>query len=259
MIIRLAELPIEGNWNQCLEQAAGASELKPLPDVLLLPELFTIGFALGSIEQNAIDIDELIELPLAEAAKSNGVWIAGGTFPVRTARGIVNMMPVYSDHGELVHTAEKTHLFRNMGEHKAFVPGNPTGVFDLKGVKAGASVCYDLRFPELFRKLALQQAKIMLIPAQWPQARNSIFRSFLKVRSAEAQVFTAGCNLGGSHLGTVYNGGGGVVSPSGSFIHSNELTAHIRDFLMDPDEVEKERQRIDCLLDRRPEVYGGYE
>ena len=259
MIIRLAELPIEGNWNQCLEKAAMASELKPVPDVLLLPELFTIGFAMNSIEQNAIEVDELRELTLSHAAKSNGVWIAGGTFPVRTTRGIINMMPVYNSDGELVHKAEKTHLFRNMGEHAGFAPGTPTGVFDLKGIKAGACVCYDLRFPELFRKLALQHAKITLVPAQWPQIRNGIFRSFLKVRSAEAQVFTAGCNLGGSHLGTVYNGGGGVTSPNGRFVKASELSAHIRDYEIDPGEVETERQRIDCLRDRRPEMYGGYE
>lgn len=259
MIIRLAELPIDGNWDRCLEQAAMASELKPFPDLLLLPELFTIGFALDYIEQSAIGMDELKELPLAETAKRNGVWIAGGTFPVRTPRGIINMMPVFNSYGELVHTAEKIHLFRNMGEHKAFTPGTPTGSFDLKGIKAGACVCYDLRFPELFRKLTLQHAKIMLIPAQWPQVRNDIFRSFLKVRSAEAQVFTAGCNLGGSHLGTVYNGGGGVVSPNGSFLQASELSAHIKDFSLDLDEVHIERERIDCLRDRRPEVYGGYE
>lgn len=259
MIIRLAELPIEGHWNQCMEEAVKASELKPVPDVLLLPELFTIGFALDSIRENALEEGELSDLPLAEAARKNAVWIAGGTFPVRTDIGIVNMLPVFNSKGELVHTTQKTHLFRNMGEHTAFAAGIPAGVFDLKGIKAGASVCYDLRFPELFRKLALHGAEIMLIPAQWPKARNSIFRSLLRARSAEAQVFTAGCNLGGDHLGVSYQGGGGVASPSGDFIQPLEITEHLRDFIVHPEEVQSERSRIDCLSDRRPEVYGGYE
>lgn len=259
MIIRLAELPIEGHWNQCIEEAVKASGLNPVPDILLLPELFTIGFALDSIRENALEIGELADLPLAEAARNNGVWIAGGTFPVRTNRGIVNMLPVYNSDGELVHTAEKTHLFRNMGEHRAFTEGIPTGVFDLKGIKAGATVCYDLRFPELFRELALKGAEIMLIPAQWPQIRNCIFKSLLMARSAESQVFTAGCNLGGEHLGVSYLGGGGVASPSGKLIQPVEVTMHIRDFVVDPDEVRAERSIIDCLSDRRPDVYGGFE
>ena len=259
MVIRLAELPIEGHWNKCMTEAVKASEQKPVPDVLVLPELFTIGFALDSIEENALEMDDIAGLPLADAAKSNGVWIAGGTFPVRTDRGIVNMLPVFNSDGELVHTTEKTHLFRNMGEHMVFTEGIPSGVFDLKGIKAGASVCYDLRFPELFRKHALQGAEIMLVPAQWPQARNDIFRSILKARSGEAQVFTAGCNLGGEHLGVSYHGGGGVASPSGKLMQSEEISLHIRDFFIDPEEVQRERSRIDCLSDRRPEVYGGFE
>ncbi len=81
-----------------------------------------------------------------------------------------------------------------------FTPGMPSGVFDLDGVTVGASVCYDLRFPELFRRLALMGAELILVPAQWPEARQDLFRSFLRARAGEAQIFVAGCNWAESTL-----------------------------------------------------------
>lgn len=259
LIIRLAELPITDSWNECMEKAVIAAYLKPLPDVLILPELFTIGFVLDSIQKNALEPEQLETVPLADAAADTGVWIVGGTFPVRTPRGIVNMLPVYDGRGKLVHTTEKTHLFRNMGEDSVFTAGEPAGVFDLKGVAAGASVCYDLRFPELFRKHVLAGAELLVLPAQWPQPRLELFRSLLKARSAEAQVFTAGCNLGGEHLGVRFHGGGGIATPSGKMIEPVQVEEYIRDFTLDIGEVKRTREKIDCLSDRRPDVYRGWQ
>ncbi len=84
MIVRLAEIPIEGGFYRCMDRALAAAEAKPLPDLLVLPELFTVGFNAFEIEKNAIPVGELEDLPLALAAVENGIWIAGGTFPVKT-------------------------------------------------------------------------------------------------------------------------------------------------------------------------------
>jgi len=259
LILRLAELPIHGDWNACIEASVRVAGMKPLPDVLILPELFSIGFALGSIPANTLSLDELGELPLSMAASENGIWIVGGTFPVRTDRGIVNMLPVYDRNGKLVHTTEKTHLFRNLGEDTVFTPGQPAGVFQLDGVTAGASVCYDLRFPELFRRHSLAGAEIFIIPAHWPAARIGLFKSLLQVRAGEAQIFAAGCNIGGEHLGELYCGGGGVADPSGNLLEGRRLNEHISDYDLDFLDIQRVRKSINCLEDRRPEVYGGWE
>jgi omega-amidase len=256
MIIRLAELPIRGDWNCCIDSALEALQINPRPDLMILPELFAIGFDLNRIPAQVISPEELENLPLSRAASENGVWIVGGTFPVRTDRGIVNMLPVYNNFGKLVHTTEKTHLFRNMGEDTVFTGGKPSGVFELNGFKAGASVCYDLRFPELFRRHALCGARIIFLPAQWPEPRLPLFRSFLCARAGEAQVFTVGCNLGGDHLGERFRGGGGIASPAGSMLEWTDAALHVRDFVVDMNEVDRIRTSISCLEDRRPEVYG---
>jgi len=257
MVIRLAELPIRGDWNSCMDSAVDALRLSPRPDVMVLPELFTIGFDLEKIEEAAITPDELETLPLAGAAGERLVWVIGGSFPVKTGRGILNTLPVYNSEGCLVHTTEKSHLFRNMKEDTVFSAGRPSGVFGMKELTAGAAVCYDLRFPELFRDLSIAGAGIIFIPAQWPEPRIELFRSFLRARSGEAQVFTVGCNLGGEHMGVRFNGGGGVSSPSGDMIGYHDVAEHIRDYQIDFNEIDLVRAQISCLADRRPEVYGG--
>lgn len=241
-----------------MRKAVEACSFPPVPDVSVLPELFTIGFVMDRIEGASLDAASLACLPLARVAAECGSWIIGGSFPVRTARGILNTVPVFAPSGLLVHTAEKIHLFRNMREDAAFTGGMPTGVFDIRGTAAGAAVCYDLRFPEVFRGLAIGGARIVFVVAQWPVQRRGVFRCLLKARSSEAQVFTVGCNLGGDHLGSRFRGGGGVCAPSGDFLKGRRVAPGVTDYDLDPSLVDLERKRIDCLADRRPEVYGSH-
>lgn len=256
LVVRTCELPVRGSWENCMEMAVKASSIAPHPDVAVLPELFTIGFAMERISGAALDPSDLPDLPLAGVARECGMWVLGGSFPVRKPEGIVNTMPVYGPAGELVHTAEKIHLFRSMGEHTAFTGGFPSGLFRIKGIPAGASVCYDLRFPEVFRDLTLDGALILFVAAQWPVQRRKVFRCLLQARSAEAQVFTVGCNLGGDHLGSRFRGGGGVCTPSGDFLKGRKVAPGVTDYSLDMALVAHERKRINCLADRRPEVYG---
>lgn len=200
----------------------------------------------------------LESLPLADLAGDTGTWIVGGSFPVKTPRGIINTMPVFDPGGKLAHTAEKMHLFRRMGEDTVFTGGKASGVFPFMAGKAGAAVCYDLRFPEVFRPLTLGGATMLIVSAQWPGLRRSVFRCLLQARSAEAQVFTVGCNLGGSHLGTRFGGGGGVVTPGGEFLRGERVMPGVTDYDVDMSQVEDERNRIDCLADRRPEAYTRF-
>ncbi|MCK5840584.1 MAG: carbon-nitrogen family hydrolase [Candidatus Sabulitectum sp.] len=256
MIIRLAELPVAGDWDFCMARAVHSVGITPKPDVIVFPELFSIGFVLDKIPELAIREADLRGHALSKAALAHGVSIVGGTLPVRTSRGIINMLPVWDSKGQLIHTTEKSHLFRNMGEDSVFTAGTPSGVFQINGITAGASVCYDLRFPELFRRHTLKGARIIFLPAQWPEPRIELFRSFLRARAGEAQVFFVGCNLGGDHLGVRFRGGGGIASPAGKMLKWMDTGEYLRDFDVDMNEVDIVRNRIACLEDRRPEIYG---
>ncbi len=257
MILRLVELGIKGSPNENLVRFSEAAVEPPVPDAAVFPELFTTGYVLDSIDSLALEEEDLKKLPLADTAGNNGIWIIGGTFPVRTEAGVVNRLAVYSPEGLLAYKTDKVHLFRQMGEDTAFVHGSCGGTFRFMNTTAAGIVCYDLRFPELAGRLALEGAEIIFVPAEWPASRLKLFRSLLRARAAEAQIFTVGCNLGGEHLGVIFNGGGGVAHPSGKMLKARNVAEGVNDFEIDLSDVDEMRKRIDCLQDRRPEEYGN--
>jgi predicted amidohydrolase len=256
MRARIVEHPIEGKPDGIIHRYLESASLEPQPDLCLFPELFTTGYVLDRLPELALADGGMDRMPFAGFAAEKGMWLVPGTFPVRTGRGIVNRLHVYSPGGDLASTAEKVHLFAQMGEDEVFEAGVPGGVFEVDGTPCGAVVCYDLRFPELARRLALDGCRIMLVPAQWPASRIGLFRCLLRARSAESQTFTLGCNLGGSHLGVDFGGGGALAHPSGSLEEGEEIAEGVRDFALDPAEVDDMRKKLSCLDDRRPEVYG---
>ncbi|MBD3277711.1 MAG: hypothetical protein GF388_05375 [Candidatus Aegiribacteria sp.] len=255
MVLRLVELSIAGTPEESMQRFMEAALLEPLPDLVFFPELFTTGYVLDDIPRLALQEDELKNLPPADAARENGLWFVAGTYPVSTDRGVVNKMVVYSPGGELTYTTDKVHLFKQMGEDRAFAPGSCGGVFDLNGTAAAGIVCYDLRFPELARRLTLAGAEILFVPAQWPSGRIKLFRSLLRARAAEAQVFVAGCNLGGEHLGVLFKGGGGVAHPGGKMLKGENVVENVIDYDLDLSHVAEMRTHLNCLEDRRPEEY----
>lgn len=255
MIVRTVELPIEGSPEECMARFCDAASAGHVPDIAVLPELFTTGYVLDRISELSIEPDSLADLPLSQVASGCGMWLVGGTLPVRYPGGVVNTMPVYSPDGSLVYSTGKVHLFRQMGEDRAFLPGSCGGVFDLSGITSGGIVCYDLRFPELSRRLALEGAEIIFAPAEWPNRRRSLFRSLLRARAAEAQIFVVGCNLGGEHLGVSFMGGGGVAHPTGNMVNGTLVAPGVTEYEVLPGDVGLMRSKLNCLEDRRPEEY----
>ena len=255
MRLRLVELPIDGDPDVCMERSCAVACASPVPDLALLPELFTTGFVLDRIASLSHSPADLPGLLPARTAASASMWLAAGTLPVRKDGGTVNRMAVFSRTGEVAYTTEKVHLFRQMGEDTAFSRGACGGTFDLEGTRTAGIVCYDLRFPELSRRLTLEGAVLILVPAQWPSGRITLFKSLLRARAAESQVFVAGCNLGGEHLGVSFMGGGGVAHPSGNLLQGIDIAEGVSDYVLEPHDVAEMRLKIDCLSDRRPEEY----
>jgi predicted amidohydrolase len=251
----LIELAIRGSQSEILGRYLDAVRIEPIPDVAVFPELFTTGYVLGELPGLALRPEDIEKLGIAETASDCGLWVVAGTFPVRTKAGLVNRLHVFSPEGSVVFRTEKAHLFKQMGEDEVFTPGRPDGIVEIHGVPSSAIVCYDLRFPELSRKLALQGAELVYVPAQWPAARTDLFRCLLRARAAEAQVFYVGCNLGGEHLGVDFGGGGGVAHPSGRLLDGKGVAEGVTDFDIAHADVRSMREKLNCLEDRRPEVY----
>jgi predicted amidohydrolase len=100
-------------------------------------------------------------------------------------------------HGRLIHRYDKIHLFHPTGDHRYFSTGSRVKTFRLGGgLRAGIVICYDLRFPEITRALALQGMRLLLVPSRWPSIRDRAWKTLLRARAIENQIFVIGCNVG---------------------------------------------------------------
>lgn len=113
---------------------------------------------------------------------------------------------------------DKTHLFTPMGEHEHYAAGDHLTTFSLDGHKCSLLICYDLRFPELFRTLALQGVELLLLPAQWPAARRYHWETLTAARAIENQLFLAACNSCGTAGETVFGGASRILGPRGELL-----------------------------------------
>lgn len=115
----------------------------------------------------------------AALARENRVWLAGSW--LRGASGqFYNCLALYGPDGCLHAVYRKAHLFRLMAEEQYLAPGEEAVVADLPWGKTGLAICYDLRFPELFRRYALAGARLLLLPAEWPHPRRTHWRTLLR-------------------------------------------------------------------------------
>ncbi len=132
-----------------------------------------------------------------------------------------------SRNGEILATYAKIHLFTPGNEDQAFTPGNELATFTLEGVHIGLAICYDLRFPEIFRLYRRKGIHAVIVPAAWPQSRLRHWELFIQSRAAENQMYVAGVNTTGTNPVDQYAGASMTADPHGNIIaragEGNEL------------------------------------
>lgn len=167
------------------------------PDVILLPEMWNTFYSLENVRDMA-DVDgqktRSIIFPLA---KEYGVNIVGGYVANLSGDNVYNTLYVFDRHGDPVAEYSKIHLFRLMEEHRYRSAGSSLCNFDLDGQPCGAVICYDIRFPEIVRSLALRGCSSLFVPAQWPRPRIDQWRKLLMARAIENQMYVVACNRKG--------------------------------------------------------------
>ena len=197
-------------------------------DVILLPELWSTGYYPLPVENFADAEGERTKKFLCAAAKKFSVNIIGGSVIVESGGKIFNRCLVVNRRGELAAAYDKTHLFSFAEEDKVFSAGEKISVVEPDGVKCGLAICYDLRFPEFIRKIALMGAEIIFIPAAWSLKRLTPRQILTKARAIENQIFVVFANSAGKS--EVVNPRGEVVAESGrgEEILSAEINLHER-------------------------------
>ncbi len=141
----------------------------------------------------------------------------------KTAKSHFNEM-IWVESGRLRGVYDKMHLFSYGGEHLIFDQGKPQPkLFKPKGIKTGAVICYDIRFPELCRELTMNGARILVVSAQWPLSRRDHWMTLLRARAIENQVYVVAVNRLGSKRKEIFIGDSLVIDPWGeTMLHLTE-------------------------------------
>ncbi|WP_127594105.1 carbon-nitrogen family hydrolase [Paenibacillus lautus] len=246
---------VNANMNKMLgmmEQAA-AADMKP--DVIVLPEMWNTGYALDRIQELADPMGQETSRMLSEFARKHRIQVVGGSVAERIEDRIYNSMYVFNRSGEQIAKYSKIHLFRLMDEEKFLQAGQHTVTFELEQLKAGASICYDIRFPELSRTLALSGAQVLFVPAEWPHPRRHHWRTLLMARAIENQMYVIACNRVGTSGETDFFGHSMIIDPWGEVIAEGDEQEMILTGTLDCDLTDEVRGRIPVFEDRRPNLY----
>lgn len=246
---------VSQNTNTMLQRLNEAIAADQKPDVILLPEMWNTGYALSEINELAdINGQETIKL-LSQFSKQHKVNIIGGSIAQKKADGVYNTIFAFDRNGQLINDYSKLHLFRLMDEEKYLQAGDKLGSLSIDGIEAGMLICYDIRFPELARALALQGAKVLFVPAQWPNPRLHHWRSLLIARAIENQMYVIACNRMGTSGESEFFGHSMVIDPWGEIIAEAGEEETILRGEIDLSVVEKVRSTIPIFADRRPSFY----
>ena len=224
-------------------------------DVILFPELWLNGYPLERTQNTAEPIEGRSISRLRELARENRIAVVG-SFLERRSDGLYNSAPVISADGNVIGVYTKMHLFSYVGEDRYLKPGKELPIFEFPWGKAAVAICYDLRFPELFREYVDAGAEIVFVPAEWPRPRTGHWSLFLQMRAVENMFFTIGCNrVGRDESPAVYEGASAAYSPWGEIIAQAGNREILLTFEIDLDEVGEVRESFPALRDRRKDLF----
>lgn len=228
-----------------------------LPTVIVLPEIWDVGYAIEEGERFADPQGEQARNFLSNLAKKYGVWFAGGSVLAKTEEGIVNRAQVINPAGELVSEYDKVHLVPLMDEDQYLTAGSKIGTFMLDDIQAGCVICYDIRFCEWLRAYALAGSKILFISAEWPTIRIDHWKSLLKARAIENMMYIVACNRVGNSKDTLFGGASMVIDPWGEVLYEGGEGEEGYFIEIDPEKVQPIRDHLQVFRMRRPELYSG--
>lgn len=250
---------IAGNPEANQEKAAVwfAENVKLDTDVVVLPEMWTTAYTLDALEGIAEAVDGESVVFLQKLALSYGVNIIGGSIAIKEDSLIYNRAVVIDRKGNLIYHYDKIHLVPMLNE-PAYLEGGRSKVqtFELDGVKMGVVICFDLRFPEIIRQLALQEAQVLFIPAEWPEARAGHWETLSTARAIENQMYVVTCNRVGTYDGVQFAGRSMFIDPWGTVLAKGSASnEEVITRQLDLESVKTVRENVPIFTSRVPALY----
>jgi len=227
-------------------------------ELIVFPEMTDTGYSLPVIRTHANHWNIGFVPGLQEIAKEFSIAIVSGVSE-RAGASIYNSQGFIDSHGDIPAKYRKTHLYAvaPVEEQTCFTPGNCFATFELSGLRFGFSICYDLRFPEMYRKLATEQkVGAFVVSSAWPFPRVEHFRTLAMARAIENQSYVIASNRVGKDDDLWFCGSSAIIDPRGVVVAAASAD---REELIHADLSEElvlsVRSRVESLSHRRQDLY----
>jgi predicted amidohydrolase len=247
----------EANLVKVRDFARRAKELGA--ELIVFPEMTDTGYSMPVIRAHANHWNSGFVPGLQETARDLSIAIISGVSE-RADSSIYNSQVFINSHGDIPAKYRKTHLYAvsPVEEQTCFAPGNCFASFELGGLGFGFSICYDLRFPEMYRKLATEQnVGAFIISSAWPFPRVEHFRTLAMARAIENQSYVIASNRVGRDDDLWFCGSSAIIDPRGVMIAAASAD---REELIHADVSEElvlsVRSRVESFAHRRQDLYG---
>jgi nitrilase len=252
---------VERNVDRALALIAEAAALGA--ELVALPEYFCL---MGLSDRDKLAVAEApgegpIQHALSEAARTHGVWLIGGTLPLRSddPQRVVNACCAYAPDGGLAARYDKMHLFRfdngteRFDEGQVLLAGAAPVAFQAGMLRVGLSVCYDLRFPELYRAMMRPPCDLIAVPSAFTVTTGRPhWELLLRARAVENQCYVIAPAQGGLHeTGRRTFGHSLVVDPWGVVLALRDVGAGVVLATLDPARIDSVRRQLPALSHRR--------
>lgn len=216
--------------------------------LVVFPEMFATGFSMNLeiTRQRAAREDEAF---LAEMARKYQATTLGGVVAPGTNGATHNQAVAFDDNGELLVRYAKIHPFSLGGEAEAHSPGRDVALFAWGGFQVAPFVCYDLRFPEVFRAAARRGAEVFVVIALWPVKRQAHWLTLLQARAIENQAWVVGVNRVGTEPRFTYAGRSVLVDPHGIIVADAGEREGVLRAALDPQIIADWRREFPALRD----------
>ena len=233
--------------------------------VISLPEMWNCPYSNDYFREYAETADgESVEF-MSRLAEELGIWLIGGSIPEIDGRGnVYNTSFSFDPKGNVIGRHRKVHLFDidveggiRFMESDTLTAGEELTVFDTEFCRIGVAICYDVRFPEWFRRMVLDGAQLIVLPAAFSKKTGEAHWDLtMRARALDNQVWFAPCSPARDEDGIyVCYGHSCIIDPWGDVTAGADETQQIVLGEIDTDRVEEIRRQLPLLMHRRPELY----
>lgn len=233
------------------------------PDVVVLPEMFACPYETPCFPRYAQEAGGKTWQALSALARDHGVYLIAGSVPEREGEDVYNTSYVFDPRGEQIARHRKVHLFDiNVAGGQAFkesdtlTAGRDTTVFDTPFGRMGLCICYDIRFPEIFRRMVDAGAQAVFVPAAFNMTTGPAhWELSFRMRALDNQIFCVGCaparDVNGSYVSWAHSI---MTDPWGGVIAQLQEKPGILTRTLDLERVAQVREQLPLLHHRRADL-----